>query len=288
MHATLDLVNNGNILIHGIAHEIINFPDGHKHFKLTHKHDLFKGYWLIEIITRLKDYNDVFLLKQAVEAIRSVYPKITLNLTITYLLAARYDRAMYEGDSEDLRIVANDINSLNFNEVVVIEPHSNVSTLLINNSKGYTPLDTAVANYISTMDNQENLVIFAPDLGAVKRTEAFIKENKITAPIGYLNKHRNLLTGEILGMQILSDIPLEGKTVLLYDDLCDGGRTFIEASKLLREKGVTTIWLAVTHGLFSKGIDVLFEDGPGKIDLIFTTNSYQKQPTHPQLLVTLI
>jgi len=46
------------------------------------------------------------------------------------------------------------------------------------------------------------------------------------------------------------------------DDICDGGRTFIESAGLLREAyPEADIHLYVSHGIFSKGTDVLFDAG---------------------------
>jgi len=52
-----------------------------------------------------------------------------------------------------------------------------------------------------------------------------------------------------------------GDRVLIIDDICDGGRTFIEITKLLLQAGVESVSLHVSHGLFSQGIDVLKEAG---------------------------
>jgi ribose-phosphate pyrophosphokinase len=60
---------------------------------------------------------------------------------------------------------------------------------------------------------------------------------------------------------------LKNKSVLIVDDICDGGRTFIEAAKLLYIEGVNNVYLYVTHGLFTKGIQILYDAG---IKRIFT------------------
>ena len=61
------------------------------------------------------------------------------------------------------------------------------------------------------------------------------------------------------------------KDVTIVDDISDGGRSFIELAAVLRKRNVGKIYLYVTHGIFSKGLDVLFEAG---IDEVFTTNSF--------------
>lgn len=269
MKATLNLVNS-KVYDNNVPFKSITFPDGHRHIQLLEAATMWPNVTKLRVYTRLKSYNDIFILKQVCNAVRGVNKAVKIEVFITYLLAARWDRRMYTGDSEDLRIVANDINSLNFERVVVLEPHSVASTLLINDCHSYTPLDDALVKYMKSLPKQEEIVIFAPDLGAVKRVETFIKDAKLEIEVGYLHKSRNLLTGQILGMRVMDSPDLKGKTVILYDDLCDGGRTFIEAASLLREQGASKVVLAVTHGIISKGWEALVG-----IDHIIVTDSYQ-------------
>ena len=62
---------------------------------------------------------------------------------------------------------------------------------------------------------------------------------------------------------------VEGPAGLRVDDICDGGRTFIELGKVLRAKGASKLVLSVTHGIFSRGPALVFE----MFDAIYTTDS---------------
>lgn len=106
-------------------------------------------------------------------------------------------------------------------------------------------------------------IICYPDKGAALRGyENFYR------PTINLDKARNQLTGEIIGLCIGQDDieKIKGKRVLICDDICDGGRTFIEATKLLKESGAKEVYLYTTHGIYSKGTKVLFDSG---IDRVF-------------------
>jgi ribose-phosphate pyrophosphokinase len=62
--------------------------------------------------------------------------------------------------------------------------------------------------------------------------------------------------------------------VLIVDDICDGGATFIRAARALRAiEPDVEVGLCVTHGIFSKGRQHLLDNG---IDKIYTTNSLLK------------
>lgn len=112
-----------------------------------------------------------------------------------------------------------------------------------------------------------DLIAF-PDIGAQHRYA-----ETVPAPVKrqlFFEKTRNQQSGEITGMKIVSEINVTGKTVLIVDDICDGGRTFIECANILKNAGAGQIDLAVTHGIFSKGKAVLHQAG---ITNIYTTNS---------------
>lgn len=104
-------------------------------------------------------------------------------------------------------------------------------------------------------------IICFPDAGAAKRGYDIQG-----LPYFHLDKKRNQETGEIEGLECKLPLNLDGKCILIVDDLCDGGRTFIEAAKLLRvEHDADTISLYVTHGIFSKGTKILFDSGINQI-----------------------
>jgi ribose-phosphate pyrophosphokinase len=57
--------------------------------------------------------------------------------------------------------------------------------------------------------------------------------------------------------------------IIIIDDICDGGRTFIELAKVIKEQTDKPIYLVVTHGIFSGGFEKLSD----VLDGIFCTNS---------------
>ena len=79
------------------------------------------------------------------------------------------------------------------------------------------------------------------------------------------SKIRDLNTGKILETVVHCN-GLQGKDCVIFDDICDGGRTFIEIAKILKERDCGKIELRVTHGFFTKGLQVF----DGLIDKIFT------------------
>ena len=71
-------------------------------------------------------------------------------------------------------------------------------------------------------------------------------------------KQRDVSTGEIVATTIDKDAVMCYDTFFVVDDICDGGRTFIELGKAIRDtKSNAKLVLCVTHGIFSKGKEVL-------------------------------
>ena len=104
-----------------------------------------------------------------------------------------------------------------------------------------------------------DLLIF-PDEGASTRyPDLHLSEIKSVSA----DKIRDQLTGEIIGLE-LPPITI-GASVLVVDDLCDGGRTFIELAKAIKNNYPVEVILYVSHGIFSKGIKTVFDAGYDKI-----------------------
>lgn len=108
-------------------------------------------------------------------------------------------------------------------------------------------------------DHNINYLVY-PDKGACARYSHLSELESCSA-----EKVRDQLTGEITGMTINS-IPLS-RNILVIDDICDGGRTFVEVAKLIKNYNPEKLVLYISHGIFSKGTKVLFDAG---FDFIYT------------------
>ena len=166
------------------------------------------------------------------------------------------------------------INSQNFETVKVIDAHSDVLEACLNN---YVKEDNhrLVKFALPLIDNkdgaQKRVVLVSPDAGAYKKifdvAQKFGIENVVTAM-----KHRDIQTGKITHTEIpnINQYGEDHKFVIV-DDICDGGRTFIELAKEIRKhNAISDIHLIVTHGIFSAGLKPLNQE----FTSIFCTNSY--------------
>jgi ribose-phosphate pyrophosphokinase len=115
----------------------------------------------------------------------------------------------------------------------------------------------------------------SPDAGAYKKIFDVAQEFRIDN-IATATKVRDLKTGKILHTEI-PNLPVtlaEDFKYVIVDDICDGGRTFVELAKAIREQRPTAkIYLVVTHGIFSGGFEGLGE----YFEHVYTTNSIKVQ-----------
>lgn len=207
----------------------------------------------IEIHANLKCSDGIIALAQIKDIlddwVRGTNPLMPIVLVMPYVPYARQDRAMVDGDAFSLKVFTNIINALNFDEICILDPHSDVTPALLNKCTIYTQ-----AQSLSTLVKDKYDAIVSPDGGALKKIYQCAKAIGVTSIIK-ADKERCVETGKILSTTYRGDVA--GKKLLIVDDICDGGFTFINLAKLLKENGATQVDLFVSHGIFSKGLDVL-------------------------------
>lgn len=190
------------------------------------------------------------------------------SLFLPYIPHARQDRIKDSEDTFTLKYFAEVINSLGFKQVVVLDPHSNVSAALIDRVVVKSPQKYIEESLIQLHSlDRKDLVLFFPDEGSAKRYADMFK-----LPYAFGIKKRDWKTGQIQGLDVIDNgIDLKGKTVLIVDDICSRGGTFYHSAKKLKELGVNKIYLYVTHceNTILEG-EVLTS---GLIEKVFTTNS---------------
>jgi len=163
-----------------------------------------------------------------------------ISLEMFYIPNARQDRVINDEDVFTLKYFADIINSLNFKKVYVMDPHSNVSTALIDRVS-VMDVSGIIKKVVKDLDPD---MIFYPDEGAMKRYSVSLDIGK---PYSFGIKQRNSKTGKIKSLEIAGDCSVEGKSVLIIDDICSRGGTFLAAAGKLYACGADRVYLYVTH-----------------------------------------
>ena len=207
--------------------------------------------------------------------------RVKCSLEIAYLPYSRMDRT--EGMTVfTLKHLCKFINSLEFEEVSIYEPHSDVCVALLDRVKVIDMSKLLTEQLLQDINlSEEDLYIVYPDAGAAKRYGKQIEYEKVLTA----SKERDFKTGYIKKLDIIGTTQSKEFKAIIVDDLCSKGGTFILTASKLREMGATEIYLVVTHCE-----DTIFSGDILKTDLIkkvYTTNSILSRE-HEKIVVRKI
>lgn len=168
-----------------------------------------------------------------------------INAVIPYYGYARQDRKTKAREPITAKLVADLLTTAGADRVIAMDLHAG-------QIQGYfdIPVDhlTAIpllANYFKDTISPETVVV-SPDLGGVTRVRNFA--NVLDLPIAMIEKRRpKANVSEV--MNIIGDI--EGKDVILVDDIIDTGGTICKAAEVLKQRGAKKVYGAATHGVLS-------------------------------------
>lgn len=254
--------------------KIFNFPAGEVGVKLDTANLKYRYLDEPHIITaRLQSSNDILSLLMVTDALNR-WDKRPIKLFIPYFNYMQQDRVCDAGESLSVKVFADLINSAGFDEVAIVDPHSDVTGALINNLR--------IITAVNIIDNFEALnkrlftpgvVFVSPDAGANK---------KVSKMAGYMqhrefvraDKLRDLTTGQIIETTVYAE-DLTGQTCVILDDIIVGGATFAALGRVLKERGAKAVILYVTHGIFARGLTI------ENVDEIYSTNSYRTDIGEP-------
>lgn len=248
---TIDLVHKEKS---GVSHEISRFPDGEVKITLEaidHKEEY-------QVKCRIRNAEELFLLMQVADILNR--HAVVWYLHIYYLMSMRMDRVMTFNDPYNLQIVANVIKGLGARNVHVYHPHSDKTSKLLGIAN--------IAYPHPNLDDFQNWQLCYPDAGAMERygTKYRTDYNPLVC-----EKKRDVVTGKILGIEIKNKEDYENKPVMVVDDLCDAGGTFLGVAEAIRDIDKDAyLGISVFHMVNPKGIENLCKS----YDEVYFTNSY--------------
>ncbi len=208
----------------------------------------------------------------------SGYENIVLNMP--YIPNARQDRVKNAKDVFTLKYFAELINSLHFRRVQVLDAHSAVSLALIDRIWQVTP-QKYIEQVIAKIEQESGKkpLMFYPDEGACKRYSGMF-----LLPYCFGIKTREWDTGEIKALSIVGETErICESDVLIVDDICSYGGTFLYAAKELVKWGAKNIDLFVSHCEESILNGKLYTCK--EVRQIYTTDSIFRQKEDPRIKV---
>lgn len=228
------------------------FPGGELHIKIKHKPHQ-ESFQNVLIKTSIESSDDLLLLCLTIDALKNVNKHALIDVFIGYMAYQQADRRFNEYECFSLKTICNILNSLDVNQFFVFDPHSDVTPALLNNC---VVIDNRefIGHIIKDLNEKgRSITILSPDAGAYKKIFKLADNIGFKGRIECANKYRNGLDLEVR----LSCDDFNGSDVMIIDDICVGGRTFIQLADALSNKNVGHLYLAVSHGIFSNGLTEL-------------------------------
>ena len=186
----------------------------------------------------------------------------------TYMSYSRQDRKASQREPIGAKLIARLLETSGGNKLITFDLHNpsiqGFYDIPVDDLRWMYPLTQSLLKEEKKM----KFTIVSPDHGGAVRARRLAELITKEIKIAIVDKRR---TGpnvsEIVGL--LGDV--KDKNCIIYDDIIDTGGTIIKAANYLKEKGAKKIYIAATHGLFSKGFDI-FEKAES-VDLVCVSDS---------------
>lgn len=168
-----------------------------------------------------------------------------ITAVIPYFGYARQDRKDKPRVSIGSKLVANLLAASGANRIMTMDLHAPQIQGFFDIPVDHLDSSAVFIPYIEEL-NLPNLIFAAPDVGSTKRTREYAK---------YFNKEmvicdkQRKIANEVAAMTIIGDV--EGKDVVLIDDIVDTASTLCNASALIMEKGAKSVRAFCTHPVLS-------------------------------------
>lgn len=265
---------------------IKKFPDGTIHMDVDKSIGLFDDEH-VYIEWNFESEEELAHLIYLTRHIKNLNPTCRISLRMPYIPNARMDRVEKRENVFTLKYFCDVINWLEFDKVFIFDPHSDVSTALLNRVCKIDKVEEYVErirykiiNNINGISDgldieDDDIVLYYPDEGAAKKYSKILQAEKYC----FGKKNRDWDTGNILGLEIVNpySIDLTGKYVVMIDDIISYGGTMYFGAKKLKESGVENIVAYASHVensvLHNEKSKILKAFEENIIQKIYTTNS---------------
>lgn len=172
-----------------------------------------------------------------------------ITVLLPYFGYARQDRQQLAGEAVTAGAILKALASAGATRIVTADLHSDASResspIRLESVSVVADMAAAVRGAIG----DEACTVLAPDHGAKHRADLLAAGLGQRQEAAWVEKTRHPLTGKLTATEIRG--ALRGSTAVIIDDILDSGKTIELAARLLRRRGTTTLYLCITHGLFT-------------------------------------
>ena len=242
------------------------FSDGEMGFHFT---ESVRGCDVFLIQSTVPPTDNIWELLLMIDAARRASAKY-VTVVVPYYGYARQDRKDKPRVSIAAKLAANVLTSAGADRIMTCDLHAGQIQGFFDIPVDHLDASAIFVPYIKDL-NLENLIIASPDVGGTKRARAYAKFFEVDMVI--CDKHRKR-ANEIASMQVIGDV--EGKDVVLVDDLVDTAGTISKAATIIKEKGANSVRAVATHGVLSGNAHSNI-DGSALEELIITDTIPQRE-----------
>lgn len=241
------------------------YPDGSFYAKQIE--EIYEG--SLELEVRINSYEDLWFLAQCKSVLDYIGTIVFIH--IPCFLDQQADRRFADIESFNLKLVCEFINSLDFTGVSIYHPHSDVLPALLDNCN-VIDNSTFISNVLTEIPDE--VILLSTDAGGFKSMMKLVDSIGWEGEVSCANKSRKYVESKSILIQGVDREDFEGKSLLLVDDMCLYGGTFLGLAKLLKERNCGKLYLAVSHLTVknpNKELETYFEQ-------VFCSNSkYSKE-----------
>lgn len=222
--------------------KVSRFSDGEIHVKIN---ESVRGADVFVIQPTCEPVNDnIMELLIVIDALKRASAR-RITAVVPYYGYARQDRKARARDPITSKLLANVITASGAMRVITMDLHAGQIQGFFDIPVDHLPGVPILAEYFLSK-NLENLIVVSPDLGGVTRSRDMAE--RIGASIAIIDKRRpEPNVAEI--MNIIGDV--DGKTVVMIDDIIDTAGTITQGAAALLERGAKEIYACCTHGVLS-------------------------------------
>ena len=168
-----------------------------------------------------------------------------ITAVIPYFGYARQDRKAKGRDPISAKLVANMIEAAGADRVLTMDLHASQIQGFFDIPVDHIYASKVFIPYLKSL-NIENLAIAAPDMGGAKRANAYAKD--LACPVIICHKSRER-ANVVASITAIGEV--EGKNVVIVDDMIDTAGTLTKAADILMEKGAKSVRACATHAILS-------------------------------------
>lgn len=187
-----------------------------------------------------------------------------ITAVIPYFGWARQDRKDKPRVSIGAKLIADILGASGITRLITMDLHADQIQGFFDVPVDHLYASSVFTSYIEQNLPVDNLVIATPDVGGTKRANSYAKH--LGVPMVICHKHR-LRANEVAEMRIIGDV--QGKDILLVDDIVDTAGTITKAADLMMEHGAKSVRALASHAVMSDPASLRI-DQSNLTEMIFT------------------